>query len=142
MQLRVWLCDGWFVFSVCVTLVIVIFFAVPTFFGFQNFVQWGAMYDNRWCTVIQYDKNPNEFPDAQSETIVPGSMRERVYSGPTHNRQSCLAQAKTYCGTQASAGWIVKWVEPEFQKVRYTEDIDVCTASLPSLDYWFFHADL
>lgn len=117
------------------------FFAVPTFFGFQNFVQWGAMYDDRWCTVVQYDKNPYEFPDALIKIVVPASQKERVYSAPSHNRQSCLAQAKEHCGRETEDGWIVAWAEPEFQRVRYTGKTDICGQPLPSLDYWFYYAE-
>lgn len=141
MKPRLWLRDGWFVFSTFISIIITVFFALPTFFGFQNFVQWGAMYDDRWCTVAQYDKNPHLFPDARVELAFPAVQTERVYSGPSHNRQSCLAQAKAHCGRQTKEGWIVAWSEPELQRVRYTGDTDICAQPLPSLDYWFYYAE-
>jgi len=122
------------------SVVILACFATPTLFGFQNFVQWGAMYDDRWCSVLIYEKNPHEFPDARTVTLVPGSNVPRVYSGPTHNRRSCMAMARTFCGTQAKDGWTVQWVEPKFQGEMYMGKTNVCELDLPSLDYWFFNA--
>lgn len=120
--------------------VILACFAVPSLFGFQNFVQWGAMYDDRWCSVLIYEKNPHEFPDTRMMTLVPGSNVQRVYSAPTHNRRSCMAMARTYCGTRTHDGWTVLWVEPKFQSEMYMGKTNVCELDLPSLDYWFFNA--
>jgi len=136
-MLRTWLRDGWFLFSSGIAVVITVFFVLPPFFGLQNFVQWGGMYDDRWCTVALYDNNPHDFPDAQSETVVPGSDVHRVYSAAMHNRQTCYALARTRCGTTSKAGWVVAWVEPEFQRVRLTGTVDVCAAETSSMDFWF-----
>lgn len=139
MTLRLWLGDGWFIFSTVIAVVILVLFALPPFFGFQNFVQWGGMYDDRWCTVLTYDKNPHEFLDARSETVVPGSDVHRVYSAPTHNRKTCFAQARARCGKASKAGWHVAWAEPEFQHIRYAGDMDVCNSDMDSSDFWFFY---
>ncbi len=121
------------------SVVILVFFAIPSLFGFQNFVQWGAMYDNRWCTVVGYENNPYTASEApRSEVLVPGSEVSRVYSGASSNRQACMAQARMRCGRQSKDGWTVTWVEPEFQHVRYMGKVNICDRDLPSLDYWFF----
>ncbi len=122
------------------SVVIFVVFAVPTVFGFQNFVQWGGMYDDRWCTVIAYEKNPHEDPSARSESRVPGSDVMRVYSATMHNRTSCLAIARKSCGMNAKDGWTATWVEPEFRRVRYMGDVNICALDLPSLDSWFSDA--
>lgn len=122
------------------SIVIFVLFAVPTVFGFQNFVQWGAMYDDRWCTVIAYEKNPHEDPNTRSEVLVPGSDVMRVYSAPTHNRTSCLAIARKRCDRKTKDGWTATWVEPEFRRVRYMGDTNVCDLDLPSLDFWYSDA--
>ncbi len=121
-------------------IIIFVFFAVPSVFGFQNFVQWGAMYDDRWCTVATYESNPHDTSEVpRSEMIVPGSDVSRVYSGPTSNHETCLAQARLRCGRTAKDGWTVGWVEPEFQRVRYMGEVNICEGNFPSLDYWFFY---
>lgn len=112
-------------------------FAVPPLFGFQNFVQWGAMYDDRWCTVIQYEKSPHETPDARFETIVIASDVPRVYSAPTQNRKTCLALARMHCGRATKQGWITTWVEPSFQGQVYMGQSNVCDMNVSSLDHWF-----
>jgi predicted metalloprotease with PDZ domain len=122
------------------SVVIFVFLAAPQVFGFQNFVQWGGMYDDRWCTVHQYDKNPHTSTDARMSTVVPGSEMLRVYSAPTHNRQTCLARSRMYCGKTTKEGWPIVWVEPEFQGVTYMGDANVCDINDPSLDYWFYDA--
>jgi hypothetical protein len=120
--------------------VIMVFFVAPFLFGFQHFVQWGGMYDNRWCVVTLYDKNPYESDDEKSERIVRGLDAARVYSGSSHNRTSCLAQAKSLCGTRSKDGWTAAWVQPEFRGVLYLGEINACDVPDPSLNYWFFHA--
>jgi hypothetical protein len=57
--LKTWLRDGWFLFSVCFSAAIFVTLVLPAPFGLQNFTQWGAMYDDRWCTVHQFESNPH-----------------------------------------------------------------------------------
>ncbi len=120
------------------SVVILVFFALPSVFGFQNFVQWGAMYDDRWCTVVQYENNPHADPYVRSESLVPSADARRVYSGPTHNKKTCLAQARMYCGRQTKDRWLVRWVEPQFQGIRFMGDVNVCDGTKSLHDYWFY----
>lgn len=117
-------------------------FVVPPVFGLQNFVQWGAMYDDRWCSVHQYESNPHvEGNDPRHEMIVVGRDTARVYSAPTHNRVSCLAWARTRCGSVTKEKWDVTWVEPELQGQRYLGERNACDGDMPELRYWFQYQD-
>lgn len=137
-MLRSWFHDGWFLFSALMSVIILVFLALPWVFGFQHFVQWGAMYDDRWCIIQEYEKSPHETQDVRFQTIVPGSDVSRVYSGPTHNRMTCLAQARMRCDRQSKDEWTIVWVEAQFQGVSILGQANVCDLSVPSLDYWFF----
>lgn len=139
MTFRDWFRDGWFLFFAFISAVMVVTLVMPAAVGLQNFTQWGGMYDDHWCVINAYDKNPHAYSDAKHVQFSIGDGR-RVFSSPAHNRKSCVAAVQIFCGQPSTEGWTMAWIEPTLKTERFLGEQNACDPALPVIRHWFFHA--
>lgn len=141
MKLRDWISDGWSWFFAAVAVTMFMTMTAPALFGFQNFTQWGGMYDDHWCHAEVYSDDPRISPPPLHDEMTAGDMGQpRVYSAPSHNRMTCLVWVRTLCGQKSKDGWIITWIEPKLQSELYLGKKNACSMWLPGTERWYFHA--
>ena len=134
-----WIRDGWSVFFALISLAMVVTLVAPAAFGFQNFTQWGGMYDDHWCNVDLYSADPAKAPkgELKHKQVTAGGDGRRVYSAPAHNRMTCLVWARTLCNKPVD-NWKAEWVSPMLQSQKYLAKVNACDIQLPSeTESWF-----
>jgi hypothetical protein len=130
-------------FSV-LSLLIVITLIIPAPFGLQNYNQWGGMYDEHWCQIDAYSRNPHDQASVvplQSATEYAGfTNTRRVYSGPMNNERTCFEWAKSRCGKQVEKGFLINFIIVSLKGRKFLNEQNICTMIDPNAFPWFDHA--
>lgn len=114
----------WNPFFGFVSVTIVATMMAPEAFGMQRFTQWGGMYVDGWCNVVVAPASLLDEPGVETYEIR--EDQNNVWFTPMHNEESCIALARSYCGTMSPPGWAIVSAYAYFRSAYLASDADIC----------------
>ncbi|MBI3618584.1 hypothetical protein HY213_00945 [Candidatus Peregrinibacteria bacterium] len=129
----------WSLFFGLVSVIIVAAMMLPRLFGLHQSTQWGGMYVDGWCSLL-VAPSPLPSPTVATTDIPTAQVTESdrpVWYTPMHTEESCVAWARSFCGTQSSKGWAIAAAYAYLQGTYLLDGADICTIpSRPSFQWY------